>query len=186
MCCAVRDKYLPRKEKLLVSGANWLDGGAAHSLVMSISSSGSRKRNLRILWLTATSRITYEAIEWVWQALATGKRQKSPADGGRHFLKGERMNWTFLQIRRSRGRKEKRRPSYIDLEVRIKRELHLIAGDSLNIAAAGDDFDTFLSLSGKMSLLIDQTVVLHPGDKIRVKFELSSATAEIGIIRKED
>ncbi len=94
------------------------------------------------------------------------------------------MNWTFLQIRKSRGRKENRHPSYIELEVGIKRELHLAAGDSLNISAADDDFNTFLSLSGKISLLIDQTVIFYPGDRIRIKFELSSATAEIGVIRK--
>jgi hypothetical protein len=96
------------------------------------------------------------------------------------------MNWTFLRIRKSRGRKERRHPSYIELELKIKRELHLVAGDTLNIAAAGDDFDTFLSLSGKISLLIDQTAIFYPGDKVKIKFELSSATAEIGIVRKEE
>jgi hypothetical protein len=96
------------------------------------------------------------------------------------------MNWTFLQVRKSRGRKENRQPSYIDLEVRVKRELHLAVGDTLNIKASDDNFDTFVGLSATISLLIGQTVAFYPGDKVKIRIEISSANAEIGIVRKEE
>jgi len=62
MCCAVRDKYLPRKEKLPVTGANWLDGGAAHSLASGWAGLNNVEVG-QIPYLLAP----YEAIKRAWQ-----------------------------------------------------------------------------------------------------------------------
>lgn len=91
-----------------------------------------------------------------------------------------------LAIKKSTGRREKRNTSYINLEIGIKRNLVLVAGDTLNLFI-NDDFDLGRispSVSGNIVLLINQTIKVNSDDKIIIKFELSSSTAEIGIIRK--
>jgi hypothetical protein len=93
----------------------------------------------------------------------------------------------LIKIKKSEGHRhgiKKRRASYIDLKINFKREMYFFPSDELNITLNDDALSERLGASGTINLIFGQTINPHPGDSLRIKLEISSAIAEIGIERQ--